>query len=513
MDFRTNASLLTVLAILILASTPASANFCAYDAVPAASLLFPFVAIDYNEGSQSGINTVISITNLSHQAHLTKVTIWTDYGFPMLSFNVALTGYDVQTIDIRDILVQGQLPVTKTEPHSSTEGATPDGPVSPHGTSPAGWIDGLLPAPEPTNVLERCDTTSRGYPGLYATPIPPSFLDLFKAFLSVSQSADRMYSDSCTQPYDVEADPPGSYEWFIQRDVTGPTWMYITVDLVETCDNLRPTDPGYWGPTSEEEAIVASDNVLTGDVYWLSTAGAAAGKAVHLEADRNFSRVVSATSEGTPISFYHSLTTLNDLPSDMREPLPTAWALRYAELSGYPDYNNSARIRVWKGSTSLEQPPDLEVYPDPEQADELRASNCYGYTYYAWDEDEMVVSVWGGCWGDHPPSRNLFPLRTQEVSVEQLRLAGYRGWLLFVWPSSNYPEGVASAPEYYQTWMGVAEDPWGTHATFADGTVMANWNCFSDQELPNLGVNYDYVKRFAAEPFPRDDIRQPAETQ
>ena len=285
--------------------------------------------------------------------------------------------------------------------------------------------------------------------------------------------------------------------------------MYVTVDLVETCDHLMPTDPGYWGPTSEE-AVIAYENVLTGDVYWLSAAGAAAGKAVHLEADRNFSRVVSATSDGTPISFYHSLTTLKDLPSDAREPLPTAWALRYNRLS---DFDNVTRLRVWKGSTALEQPPDLEVYPEPDQADELRASNCYGYTYYAWDDHENVITSWGGCWGDPPTSPNLFPLRTQEVSVEELKLAGFHGWLLFVWPSSNYPEGAPSPPEYYQTWMGVAENPWGTHATFADGTVMANWNCFSDQELPSLGIDYDYVKRFAVEPFPSGDIRQPPDIQ
>ena len=160
MDFKTNASLVTIMAILILASTPVSANFCAYDAVPAASLLFPFVAIDYNESSQSGVTTVISITNLSYQAHLTKVTIWTDFGFPVISFNVALTGYDMQTIDIRDILVRGRLPVTKTEAHSAWEGATADGPVSPYGSTPRGWINGLLPGPEPTTVLDRCSTTS-----------------------------------------------------------------------------------------------------------------------------------------------------------------------------------------------------------------------------------------------------------------------------------------------------------------------------------------------------------------
>lgn len=509
MHLRLKASLLTLGAILVVASAPAVANFCAYDAAPAASLLFPFVAIDYAEESQSGINTIISITNLSHRAHLTKVTIWTDYGFPVIAFTVALTGYDVQTIDIREILVRGRLPVTKVEAHSAWEGEEADGPVSSRGSSPVEWIDNLLPMPEPTSVFDRCDVTSDGYPGLYATPIPPSFLDLFRTFLSVSQQVDRMYSDSCTLPYETEADPPGTGSWFIQRGETGPAWMYITVDLVETCDRLMPTDPAYWGPTAEE-AIIAFDNALTGDVYWLSNAGAAAGKAVHLEADGNFRRAVSKTSSGTPISFYHALTTLNGLPADAREPLPTAWALRYTELAMNPD--NPARIRLWKGSTVRDQPLDLEVHPNPDQPEQLRASNCYAYTYYAWDEDENVVST-GGCWGDPPPSQNMFPLRTQEVSVEQLRIAGYRGWLLFVWPSSNYPEFADSPPDYFQTWMGMAEDPWGTHATFTDGTPVANWNCFSDQVLPNLGIDYDYVKLLDTEPVPSDHLRQPTEDQ
>jgi hypothetical protein len=26
-----------------------------------------------------------------------------------------------------------------------------------------------------------------------------------------------------------------------------------------------------------------------------------------------------------------------------------------------------------------------------------------------------------------------------------------------------------------------------------DAAVMGNWNCFSDQVLPNLGINYNYV--------------------
>jgi hypothetical protein len=246
MHLRLKALFLTMAVIFVVASPPAGANFCAYDAAPAASLLFPFVAIDYNEGSQSGINTVISITNLSYQARLAKVTIWTDYGLPVIDFNVALTGYDVQTIDLHDILVNGQLPVTKVEAHSYLEGATADGPVSPRGSSPQGWIEGLLPDPEPTTVFDRCDTSSRGYPGLYATPIPQQYLDLFRAFLSVSQSGDRMFSDSCTLPYDIEAEPTGWERWKTRgeptrRSLMGPSWPTGTASPIKSFPALGST--------------------------------------------------------------------------------------------------------------------------------------------------------------------------------------------------------------------------------------------------------------------------------
>ena len=47
-----------------------------------------------------------------------------------------------------------------------------------------------------------------------------------------------------------------------------------------------------------------------------------------------------------------------------------------------------------------------------------------------------------------------------------------------------------------QTWMGVKYVAEGLYSGFRPGAVMANWNCFDDQILPDLGVNYDYVSGF-----------------
>ena len=88
-----------VSAVILGVSTVASANVCAFDAVPAATLLFPFVEYDYAGGGVGG-TTLISITNFSSEAQVVHLTLWTDYSLAILDFNILLTGYDVQTINI-----------------------------------------------------------------------------------------------------------------------------------------------------------------------------------------------------------------------------------------------------------------------------------------------------------------------------------------------------------------------------------------------------------------------------
>ena len=59
-------------------TSTAFANFCSYDAVPAATLLFPFVQLDY-ENPTSGDATLFAITNVSAEAQIVHITVWTDY--------------------------------------------------------------------------------------------------------------------------------------------------------------------------------------------------------------------------------------------------------------------------------------------------------------------------------------------------------------------------------------------------------------------------------------------------
>jgi len=484
-------TLALVSALVLGASSIVYANVCAFDAVPAATILFPFVALDYNN-PMTGTNTTFSITNVSAEAQVVHVTVWTDFSAAILDFNILLTGYDVISMSIRDILVNGQLPVTLYQANPVTAGVAVNGPVSAANTLNGGWLNPGMDPPQPTIDLgTRCDTTNSSYPGLYATPIPPGFLGLFQDYLQVSQTVDRQHSNDCFKPYDDPYTLTPEPFW-AERDTTYPTWMYITADVVENCNKLFPDAFGYF--TSE----IRFDNVLVADVFWTNTTErfSEASNAVHLEADLDLGAVATTAPSLFPVSFYHRYAVVNEGVSDFREPLPTAWAFRYL---GAGIDNIGTDVRVWKGSSAVNWTYDLErVGAVAVSPDALVASNCHAYTYYAWDEDENVTTVSTVPWsmpGGESVIPNLIPLETQEVPIDQFDTPGTFGWMLFVWPASNYPPGAPldNFDDFYQTWMGVkysAADQW---SAAMDGAVMANFNCFSDQVLPNLGVNYQYV--------------------
>lgn len=471
-------------AVMLGAGSVAFANVCAFDNTPAATLLYPFVAYNYAEGA-SGVNTLFSVTNTSSEAQIVHVTVWTDFSVAILDFNILLTGYDVQSMDIRTILAAGQLPVTQIQAHNTDEGIFDDGPVSQvNQYSPGDPIN--PPDPEATTVLSpsRCAVGDQAYPGRYSDPIPANILALFEGWLKSSQTVPR-YHDNCNDaPYTPSPSP-----WFEARDETDDTWMYITADVVETCNTLFPDEAGYFANE------IRYDNVLIGDVLWVNSAErfSEANPAVHVEASLNLP-FIATTNPATffPLSFYARYSNFFDT-SDYREPLPTAWAFRYLEDSsiGLETY-----MRVWKGSTLNRIVPDLVLDDPDESPNEMWALNCLAYTYYAWDEEENVATTTVPPWsqpGGEFVVLNLLPLETQEVSVAQFNITDPYGWMLFVWPPSNWSfTNPQTATDWYQTWMGVKVVKTGDYSAFMEGAVMANYNCFDNQVLPDLGWTDPY---------------------
>src|SRR5258705_3100210 len=99
-------ALLTILVtVAASAGSPDNDASCDIKVGPAATLLLPYFEVDLQTaGAQT---TLFTITNVSRYSQIAHVTIWTDWGFPVLTFNIFLAGYDVQSINLKDVLVRG----------------------------------------------------------------------------------------------------------------------------------------------------------------------------------------------------------------------------------------------------------------------------------------------------------------------------------------------------------------------------------------------------------------------
>jgi hypothetical protein len=532
------------IAALGLTST-AYATLCANDVVPAATLLFPFMSYDYDAGlaGNAGATTLFAITNVSNEAQIVHVTLWTDYSIAILDFNIVLTGYDVQTMNIRDILRDGIIPFEEGVTvdgfvgdaniwEELNQGGTPAdlGPFSSnnqlYGSALDAWFAATpvgvgLPAPEPTSDGSTgfgatpldCDPLApwEASPNLYAANLPIDGVTLgnFRNFLEASMIADTWYANciiaagpppdpTVADPLDVipasAFDPNLPTPWWIDGYMH-PAWMYVTVDVVGACNKDLPDGQAASYFSTATTSGVTYRNVLMGDVFWLDPADEVGGvnfseadNAVHIEADPGLTAVAAA--DGKVTSFYHRYHAGAGVGlQDYREPLGTAWGMRYLYAPNVGDAANTM-FRAWKGSTNQGLIQDLSNGSYGVGPTELYSNSCTPYTYYAWDEDEAIVGVSGGFippWsGEDPqplPQPNLFPLETQEVPARQFYLVGDPdvafGWMLFIWPRSNTNDGAVDGvvSDQYQTWMGVKYQAFGNSSAAFGGNQIANWNC------------------------------------
>ena len=105
----------TVLALLLLAAplfaaTTNNDDSCDVALQPAATLLLPYFEVDVKSRAAT---TLVTLQNVSPKPVIANVTLWTDWGFPVVNFPVHLTGYDVQGINLYDVIALGNLPPTE----------------------------------------------------------------------------------------------------------------------------------------------------------------------------------------------------------------------------------------------------------------------------------------------------------------------------------------------------------------------------------------------------------------
>ncbi len=311
--------------LVLLGGGQAVAELGTVDAVPAATLLLPHFEVDL--ASNSGIDTLFSVNNASAAPALAHITVWTEFTIPVLDFDVYLTGYDVQTISMRNVLVNGILPQTGPHPDVSNVGS-------------------LSTAPNPFGAAfaANCNQgTSPPQPPVYTQPLPDGFIALLQAELSGTDIG----GGNCTS---------AAGDGTLARG-------YITIDSVTDCSLEFPNSANYF---SDGGVGIANNlNVLWGDYFLIDRANAFAQgfTLVHVEADASLNACVV---DGNPQTFYCRYTDAAGQPgADNREALGSEFAVRYlaggdfdggTNLLSYRDPGDPANAPVACGSAPANMP-------------------------------------------------------------------------------------------------------------------------------------------------------------
>lgn len=271
-------------ALLLLVWCPLGmAEIGTIDKVPGATLLFPHFEVD--TGNTQGNNTIITIQNTSATAIVGNVTLWTDQGIPTTNFVIYFTGYDQETIDLRRLFVDRLVPRTATDGQDPADTISPQGILSQDiNFASCNQIE-FLPDGQEGRFGPELIAAHTGQPA-------PAY------FGSTSQCGSRNYGDRIARGY-------------------------ITVDTVNACTLSRPGRLGYF--ISGGAGIATLQNVMTGEyvLFDANNRRTVAESAVAIEASPDS----PLTTGGAP-TFYRGIA---GAPSaDNREPLPTAWAARFA---------------------------------------------------------------------------------------------------------------------------------------------------------------------------------------
>src|SRR5438045_9005116 len=76
---------------------------CDISVAPAATLLLPYFEVDTHSPLATARTTLFTIVNTSPLTQIAKITLWTDWAYPALTFNAWMTGYGVASMNLPDL--------------------------------------------------------------------------------------------------------------------------------------------------------------------------------------------------------------------------------------------------------------------------------------------------------------------------------------------------------------------------------------------------------------------------
>ncbi|MCU1229647.1 MAG: hypothetical protein JWO97_2531 [Acidobacteria bacterium] len=442
---RQTAILFCAFAFIALASSAAATrndNSCDISVTPAATLLLPFFEVDLNSNART---TLFSIINASPQPQIAQVTLWTDWAYPAYSFDLFLTGYDVQSVNLRDVFA-GAIPST-----------------------PASAAPGDRSQSTNLNQLPSMGSDCSQRPAV----IPATNLDDLRTLFTTGRT------NSCGT-----------------TRIGGPhvnAIGYATIDVVATCSPMTAADPSWFS------SKLLFDNVLTGDYERIDSdtiAGNYAGGSplVHIRAIPEGGPAGSIVGTNLPFTFYDRLTggIIGGPPRtvDRRQPLPSTFALHYVE-GGTKDFQTRAlwwREAVTGSGATCRAYADNSWIPylDVIRFDEHENSYTYGPPPFTpppgepgWQVSSRILT-----------GASVFPsnVGTADVAGWIYFNAGNRGSYAY----STARKGFAGGPTFIgprnaQSWITVEMSSEGRFSVMYDAAALANGCSVVQQKEAQIG--------------------------
>ena len=435
---KTFLTCMAVLALFALA-TSASAITCTVDTRPAATLLVPYFAVSLNadatvkRGTADSFDTLLAIGNASSAPMIAHVSVYNQRSILVLDFNVALTGFDIQTWRMSDV-ISGVLPST---------------PVGNDHTGPNTAIDPLDDVCQ-RNVVASVYPSANGFlriaPPNNLTADPNDNKLATAAYTVPAFDPASTFGLLVTDSLDGTDDSRGCGTGTVDGVTDGPAVGYVTIDHANYCTLSNPDDQSY-----HEFNALGGENNLFGDIIFTSGEGIGTYgmSMISIEQDPSLTGATTLQTDLRTRTFYarywSPFDTLiqtcqncgstsprtdllvtspwNVLYGDQREPLGLRWAARYFEGPAVISF-----FDVWRASSG-----SLTNLADGGNCDTSEPTVQLGF----FDEDENTVTQTGPgpcpspCTIPPTPTVN-FPLETQRV-----RVGGTNGFNL---PSAD-PDG------------------------------------------------------------------------
>ena len=286
-----------LLAIAADAATVHNDDSCDIAVLPAATLLLPYFEVDLDD--DRGETTLFTVTNVTNVDQIVQVTLWTDRSFPVIDFNIYLTGYDVQAINLFDVISRGVIaPDAGTGTVISKRGRFSD-----RNTAVDLVNCGVLPG-----LLDEA----------YVERMQDAFTGGFVEDLGTIKGCDRVGSE--------------------HDHAVG----YVTVDVVRACWYASPSDAEYW------TKVIAYDNALIGDYLQVNSREdiAQGGPMVHIRAvpEGGTPESRARVDPGFQKTFYGHLQDPATPKRDGRQPLPSQFAARWIA----DDEELETSLKIWR---------------------------------------------------------------------------------------------------------------------------------------------------------------------